>query len=92
LSYQKEEGNINSEGILDSDSSISQKIKNGLVFSRRVVRDKPVYEYSIFFDGDPTLETNLKAIYYAKTQLDNIIIGLQVEDKIKEAKKESLNE
>ena len=81
----------NPDNYKDSDNSISQNIKKGLIFKREEVGGKVRYSYSIYLDTDPTSEKTLKAISYAKEQLENVIIGLKVEDKIKEAKQESLN-
>jgi hypothetical protein len=64
---QKEEVNINSQ-------------KEGIIFTRRVVRDKPVYEYTITKFGNPSDLVN--EIDYTKSQLDNSIILKKIEDKV----------
>jgi hypothetical protein len=67
IQEQKEEVNINSQ-------------KEGIIFTRRVVRDKPVYEYTITKFGNPSDLVN--EIDYTKSQLDNSIILKKIEDKV----------
>jgi hypothetical protein len=64
---QKEEVNINSQ-------------KEGIIFTRRVVRDKAVYEYVITKHGNPS--DLVKEIDYTKSQLDNSITLKKIEDKV----------
>lgn len=80
-------GELSSEG---SDNSIN--IKKGIVFSRRVVRDKPVYEYSIILDSEPTSFDTLVKLEYSIKQIENIIISKKVEDKVNDFKAEVAEE
>lgn len=70
------------EDFKKEDSEISNEIKNGLTFKREEVGGKIRYSYSIYLTGNPTDEGILKAISYAKEQLESVIIGKKVEDKV----------
>lgn len=65
--------------VKDSNSNVFRK---GLKFSRKEVSGKVRYEYDIFLDTDPVSEDTLKGVSYAKEQLENIIIGKKIEEKV----------
>ena len=81
---EKREGNSDSIKINNSDNLIKDYVK----FSRRVVRDKPQYEYEFVKVGNPSDFEFLKDVAYTKDQLDNAILNAKIEDKVNEYKKE----
>jgi hypothetical protein len=64
----------------ESVKEVNNSQKEGIIFTRRVVRDKPVYEYTITKFGNPSDLVN--EIDYTKSQLDNSIILKKIEDKV----------
>jgi hypothetical protein len=74
------------------DSSNVNSIKEGIIFSRRVVRDKPIYEYTLTILGNPSDTSILKGLVYAHNQVENIIVLKKVEDKVLDLKAEKCNE
>ena len=75
------------------DSSNNTNLfRKGLRFSRKEVSGKVRYEYDIFLDTDPTSSDTILKVEYAKEQLENIIIGKKVEDKVAEFKRERAEE
>lgn len=75
--------------VKDSNSNVFRK---GLKFSRKEVSGKVRYEYDIFLDLDPIAEDTLKGVSYAKEQLENIIIGKKIEEKVAYFKREVLEQ
>jgi hypothetical protein len=75
----------------NSDSGNS-KINNGLIFKREEVGGKVRFSYILYLDGNFTTSDNLKALGYAREQLENIILNKKIEEKIIEYHKESVNE
>jgi hypothetical protein len=67
---------------LDNDNSIPEVVKQGIVFKREEVGGKIRYSYTLYLRINPLDEDNLKAISYAKKQMENIINGMEVEDKV----------
>lgn len=70
----------------------SNVFRKGLKFSRKEVSGKVRYEYDIFLDTDPTSSDTILNVEYAKEQLENIIVGKKVEDKIANFKRERAEE
>ena len=70
----------------------SNVFRKGLRFSRKEVSGKVRYEYDIFLDTDPVSEDTLKGVSYAKEQLENIIIGKKIEEKVANFKREVIEQ
>lgn len=70
------------DGINEVKENNSNVFRKGLRFSRKEVSGKVRYEYDIFLDTDPVSEDTLKGVSYAKEQLENIIIGKKIEEKV----------
>lgn len=66
----------------EKKEEINSKINNGLIIKREEVGGKVRYSYTLYLDCNPTNSDSLKAVEYAKEQLENIIIGKKVEDKV----------
>jgi hypothetical protein len=77
--------------VIVKESEIEQPLKEGIKLMRRVVRDKPVYEYEIILLEKPTSFKTLCDLKYAFDQVENIVLLKKVEDKVLEAKKEVLD-
>ena len=72
----------NIEKARDDNSNSNALIQNGIVFKREEVGGRVRYSYTIYLDGKVTEQVFLEDLDYAHKQLENIIVGKKVEDKL----------
>jgi len=80
------------ERIKEDSSNSNTLIQNGIVFKREEIGGKVRYSYTIYLDGKVTEQGFLEDLAYAHTQLENLIVGKKVEDKLAIIKAQKLDE